>query len=118
MTDEQTTKQAPSPEIAIKRALETIAANLSDGSKLTVETKVQVLNASGAVPVAGDQVTVARTEITIDGDRDLIVPVLLDTGEFRIPDAVYELHERHVADAVAYRKELLNTLVEFIRGRR
>lgn len=112
------TEPAPTPDISIRRALQSIADQINDGSKLLVETKVQVLNASGEVRVQGDQVTVARTEISIDGDRDVIVPVLLDTGDFRVPEAVYQLHERHVAEAIAYRKELLAMLVEFARGRR
>ncbi|MCU0509780.1 MAG: hypothetical protein MUC34_15610 [Anaerolineae bacterium] len=118
MPDNNPVEPAPSPEISIKRVLQSIADQINDGSSLTVETKVQVLNASGAVRVAGEQVAVARTDISIDGDRVVIVPVLLDTGEFRVPEAVYQLHERHVTEAIAYRKEILATLVEFVRGRR
>jgi hypothetical protein len=118
MPDNTPTDTAPSPEIAIRRALQSIAELINDGSGLTVETKVQVINASGDVRVAGDKVTVARTVISIDGDRDVVVPVLLDAGDLRVPDAVYQLHERHVAEAMAYRKEILATLVEFVRGRR
>jgi hypothetical protein len=118
MPDNNPTDPAPSPETAIRRALQSIADMINDGSGLTVETKVQVLDASGAVRIAGDKVTVARTVISIDGDRDVLVPVLLDAGDLRVPDAVYQLHERHVTDALAYRKEILATLVEFIRGRR
>ncbi len=118
MPENVATEGAPSPEVSIKRMLQAVAEGLNDGSKLLVETKVQVLNASGEVRVAGPLVSVARTEISLDGDREIVAPVLLDTGEFRVPEAVYALHERHVAEALAYRKELLGLLVEFVRGRR
>jgi hypothetical protein len=109
---------APSPEISIKRALQTIADQINDGTSLTVETKVQVITTAGGVQVTGQPVTVARTEISIDGDRAIVVPIMLDTGELTVPQAVYDLHERHVSDAQLYRKELLNTLVDFVRNRR
>lgn len=118
MPDNTTVDPAPTPEVAIRRALQSIADLLNDGSGLTVETKVQVLNASGDVRVAGEKVTVARTVVSIDGDRDVLVPVLLDGEDLRVPDAVYQLHERHVADALAYRREILATLVDFVKGRR
>ena len=103
---------------SINRALQNIADKINDGTALTVVTKVQVVNTSTGVNVGGEQVEVARTEISIDGDRTIVVPVLLDTGELSIPQVVYDLHERHVTDAQAYRKELLNILVDFVRSRR
>ena len=111
-------KANPSPELSIRSALQTIADQIADGSQLTVTTSVQVVNASAGVQVALDKVEIARTEISIDGDRAVVLPVLLDAGDLRVPQAVYELHERHVAEAVAYRKQMLEILVDFVKTRR
>ena len=108
----------PTPELSIRNALQTIADQIADGTKLTVTTSVQVLDTSGPVQVTRERVEVARTEISIDGDQEVVVPVTLEAGELRVPQAVYDLHERHVAEATAYRKQLLDTLVEFVKTRR
>jgi len=108
----------PTPELSIRNALQTIADQIADGSNLTISTFVQVLDASGSVQVAGARVEVARTEISIDGDREVVVPVILDVGDLRVPQGVYDLHERHVAEASAYRKQLLDILVDFVKTRR
>ena len=118
MPENNPVEPAPSPEISIKRALQSIADQINDGSTLTVETRVQVINTTGGVQVVGQPVAVARTEISIDGDRAIVVPILLDTGELTVPQAVYDLHERHVSEAQSYRKQLLDTLVDFVRNRR
>ena len=112
------TKANPSPEVSIRSALQAIADQIADGSKLTVSTSVQVVNTSAGVQIAADKAEIARTEISIDGDRFVIVPVLVDAGELRVPQAVLELHERHVAEAVAYRKQMLDILVDFVKTRR
>lgn len=111
-------KANPSPEVSIRSALQAIADQIADGSKLTVSTNVQVVNTSAGVQIAADKAEIARTEISIDGDRYVIVPILVDAGELRVPQAVLELHERHVADAVAYRKQMLEILVDFVKTRR
>lgn len=111
-------KANPSPELSIRSALQAIADQIADGSKLTVSTNVQVVNASTGVQIAADKAEIARTEISIDGDRYVIVPILVDAGELRVPQAVLELHERHVAEAVAYRKQMLEILVDFVKTRR
>lgn len=108
----------PSPELSIRSALQTIADQIADGSMLTVSTSVQVIDASTGVKIALDKVEIARTEISIDGDRVVVVPVMLEAGELRVPQAVYDLHERHVAEAVTYRKQLLDILVDFVKTRR
>lgn len=108
----------PSPELSIRNALQTIADQIADGSKLTVSTSVQVINASTGVQLAPAKVEIALTEISIDGDRVVVIPVMLEAGELRVPQAVYELHERHIAEAVAYRKQMLEILVDFVKTRR
>ncbi len=111
-------KANPSPEVSIRSALQAIADQIADGSKLTVSTNVQVVNTSAGVQIAADKAEIARTEISIDGDRYVIVPILIDAGELRVPQAVLELHERHVTEAIAYRKQMLEILVDFVKTRR
>ena len=36
----------------------------------------------------------------------------------QVPQAVLELHERHVTEAIAYRKQMLDVLVDFVKTRR
>lgn len=116
--DTQANRPAATAESSIRNVLQTIADQLSDGSKLTVSTSIQVLDASGTVQVAREKVEVARTEISIDGDREEVVPIILDGGNLVVPQAVQALHEQHVAEALAYRKQLLDTLVDFVKTRR
>lgn len=111
-------KANPSPEVSIRSALQAIADQIADGSTLTVSTSAQVIDASAGIQIASNSVEIARTEISIDGDRFVIVPILIDAGELRVPQAVLELHERHVVEAVAYRKQMLEILVDFIKTRR
>ena len=111
-------KANPSPELSIRSALQAIADQIADGSKLTVSTGVQVIDSSTGIKVAPNSVEVARTEISIDGDRFVIVPILLEAGELRVPQAVLDLHERHVSEAVLYRKQMLELLIDFVKTRR
>jgi hypothetical protein len=111
-------KANPSPELSIRSALQAIADQIADGSKLTVSTGVQVIDSSTGIQVAANSVEVARTEISIDGDRFVIVPILLEAGELRVPQAVLDLHERHVSEAVLYRKHMLELLIDFVKTRR
>ena len=117
-TPSTATRANPSPELSIRSALQAIADQIADGSKLTVSTGVQVIDASAGIQIAPNSVEVARTEISIDGDRFVIVPVLLEAGDLRVPQAVLDLHERHVVEAVAYRKQMLEILVDFVKTRR
>lgn len=118
MPDKPSAETAASPELSIRELLQSIAKQINDGSELEVVTKVQVLKTAGNVTIEGELVEVAVTKISIDGDRTIIVPVQLDTGDLRVPDAVYEVHQRHVQEAILHRKEMLQILVDFVKGRR
>ncbi len=107
-----------SPELSIRELLQSIAKQINDGTELEVITKIQVLKAAGAVSIEDELVDVALTKISIDGDRTIVVPVQLDTGDLRVPEAVYEIHQRHVQEAILHRKEMIQILVDFVKGRR
>lgn len=117
-TQPNVSRPNPTPELSIRSALQAIADQIADGSSLTVVTSVQVLDTTGQVQIGREKVEVARTEISIDGDREVVVPIVVDAGELRVPQSVYDVHERHVAEASAYRKQLLDTLVDFVKTRR
>lgn len=112
------TSSNPTPEVSIRATLQQIAAALGDVQGLTVTTSVRVLDTTGGVSIDKETVEVARTVINLDGDRQVYVPVIIDTGEMQVPQAIYDLHERHVAEASAYRKQLLEVLVDFVKTRR
>ncbi len=116
--DTSSNRPAGTAESSIRNALQALADRLVDGSKLTVTTSVQVLNATGVVSVASEKVEVARTEISVDGDRLETVPIILDGANLVVPDAVQALHEQHVSEALAYRQHMIELLVEFVKTRR
>lgn len=108
----------PTPEASIRSTLQQIANALGDVQGLTVTTSVRVLDTSGGVSIDRETVVVAKTIINLDGDREVEVPVILDAGELRLPQQIYDLHERHVAEAATYRKQMLEILVDFVKTRR
>lgn len=111
---------APSktPEQVIREALQALAAALSDAAGMQVVTQFQVLdeNNPGAQPKG--PFDFAKTEVLLDGDRNVLVPLFFDTGDLRVPQAVYDLHEKNVQEAMAYRKEMVQMLVDFVKSRR
>jgi hypothetical protein len=115
MADESTTK---SPEQAIRDALKKLADALVDASGLDVKTSIQIINAQNPNDKPSAPIEVASTHIAFDGDRSILAPVMFDTGDLRIPQAIYDLHERNVREAMAYRKEVLDALVDFVKTRR
>ena len=66
--------------------------------------------------------TPSKCEVLNDADGELVTFVADADGRFqatlRVPQAVLELHERHVTEAIAYRKQMLDVLVDFVKTRR
>lgn len=118
MSDQATPQSSKSPEQAIREALQKLADALSDASGLDVVTSIQILDANDPSAAVQGPIKVARTDIKIDGDRELLVPVLFDTGELRIPQAIYELHEANVKESLEYRRDMLQLLADYIKSRK
>lgn len=118
MSDQATSQSAKSPEQAIREALQKLADALSDASGLDVVTSIQILDPNDPTAKALGPIEVARTDIKIDGDRNLLVPVLFDTGDLRVPQAVYELHESNVKESLEYRRDMLQMLADYIKSRK
>lgn len=115
---EQPVVQTKSAEQTIREALQTIANLIVDASGLEIVTEVQPINPLNLSAPLPPPAVVAKTIIKIDGDRTITVPVTVDTGDIVISQAIYDLHQQNVQEAAAYRKQILDTLVEFIRGKR
>jgi hypothetical protein len=48
----------------------------------------------------------------------VVVPITLEANGLAVPKEVYDLHTQQVAEAAEYRKQMLATLVDFVRTRR
>ena len=109
---------AKTPQQTINEALQAIAAAISDAAGMHVLTQVQVFDETNPTAKPKGPFDLAKTEILLDGDRNVVVPVFFDTGELRVPQAVYDLHEKNVQEAMAYRTQVLQMLVDFVKTRR
>ena len=111
---------APSktPEQVIRDTLQALAAALTDAAGMQVVTQFQILDENNPGGKPKGPFDFAKTEILLDGDRNVLVPLFFDTGDLRVPQAVYDLHEKNVQEAMAYRKEVLQMLVDFVKSRR
>lgn len=117
-SENQPTVTNPTAEQSIRTTLQKLAAALGDVQGLTVTTSVRVLDTTSGVSIDKETVEVAKTVINLDGDREVYVPVIIDAGALHVPQTIYDLHERHVSEASAYRKQLLEVLVDFVKTRR
>lgn len=116
MSDQTT--PAKTPEQTIREALQKLADAVSDAAGMQVVTQLQVLDENNPGTKPKGPFDFAKTEILIDGDRNVLVPVFFDTGDLRVPQAVYDLHEKNVQEAMAYRREVIQMLADFIKSRR
>lgn len=101
-------------EESVKSAVDKISQYVDDVSKLQVETRYLVI---GDTPTADFKTAqaAARTEIKIDGDCYTVVPIRkAANGEFVFQEALNEVHDRHVAAAIQYRKEIVGALKDVV----
>jgi hypothetical protein len=107
------------PEQQIREALQTIAKALQDAATLTVTTNVKVMNPDNpALTAAAPETEVVKTVMKIEGDRMMVLPVIAGAADFTIPKEIIEYHQRNLDEAIAYRKEVVGMLVEFVKTRR
>jgi hypothetical protein len=107
------------PEQQIRDALQSLAKALDDAATLTVTTSVKIMNPDDPAATASNPETVvAKTVMKIEGDREILLPVVADGPAFAIPQAVYDAHQKNLDDAIAYRKDIVQMLVEFVKTRR
>jgi hypothetical protein len=104
------------PAVELKEALKNVAATIvkyvDDAATMTVETRCVEI---GAAPEKAK--LAARTIVRLDGDSEAIVPMKKGPdGELVVDSAVYEMHQRNVEAATAYRAAILERLVALLRG--
>jgi hypothetical protein len=107
------------PEQQIREALQTIAKALQDAATLTVTTSVKVMNPDNpAVTAANPETEVAKTVMKIEGDRFTTLPVVAGAADFTVPKEIIEYHQKNLDEAIAYRKEIVAMLIDFVKTRR
>ena len=98
-------------------ALDKMAKALAEVTTLTVETRYKLIDPKNPNNM-DDSTLAARTEIDLDGDQQLIVPVTAsETGGVVIDNTLLDLHLRNVQSSIEYRANLLNTLINLVRPR-
>ena len=105
--------------VALKKAAEELAKQISDASELRVETKWVMASDSGDVDWSTAR-PVARTIVQLDGDSELIIPMTKEGDALVIRRDLLVLHEGNVANARAYREKLYDIILSVareIRGR-
>lgn len=118
MADESTR----SVEESLRAAVDKISQYVDDVSKLQVETRYLVIGDDGSLPVgANGKVDFAQanaaafSEIKIDGDSYTVVPIRKNAnGEFVFQEALNQVHDRNVAAAVQYRKDIVAALKDVV----
>jgi hypothetical protein len=112
--------QQPPPTNDLRAALESagrkLAAALDDLQALEVQTRwVEVK--TGAYNEETAQL-VASTKIELDGDTTVIIPTRDENGAIVPDQALLDLHRESVENAIRYRSQIIQMVVDFVRQRR
>lgn len=113
---------ARSLEDSVKSAVDKISQYVDDVSKLQVETRYLVIGDDGTLPVGPNgrvdftQANAAAfSEIKIDGDCYTVVPIRKNAnGDLVFQEALNQVHDRNVAAAVQYRKDIVAALKDVV----
>jgi hypothetical protein len=98
---------------ALQSAGRKLAEALNDLQALEVKTKAVEVKAG--VFDEKDARVVAYTKIELDGDTTVIVPTQDENGTLVPDQALLALHKDSVADAMQYRSQIINMVVDFFR---
>jgi len=103
-------------ENSIKNAAAQVAKYVSDVATMTVETKYVEIGPDGNVDF--DQARpAARTTIRLDGDSEVIAPMrAVETGEYEVDAALFNLHQSNVTTAIDYRASMLDALLGTLKS--
>lgn len=88
-----------------QKAYDTLSEALADLSSLTIETHT--------IDPGGKSMLRARTEISMDGDTKVHLPV---DGEDRINEALLKQHQRAIEQARGERQVLWDQVMTVVRG--
>jgi hypothetical protein len=95
---------------ALKSAAKTIADYVKNVSELKVRTLYvdlgETVDFEKALPAA-------YTEIHLDGDSKMILPVRKnETGALVVDDDLFDVHQQNVATAIDYRAQIMGALLQ------
>lgn len=115
-----TNQPAPQPTNDLRQALasaaQKLAAALNDLQALEVITQGTEIKA-GKVD-KGNLRLIASTKIELDGDTTFTIPLVDENGALVVDQALLEVHLGSVQNAIDYRQQLLEMVVDFVRQAR
>lgn len=102
-------------ETTLKNIASQVAGYVKDVATLTVETRVVRVDADTVTDFSQARAA-ARTVIRLDGDSETVLPLQAGEGGLTVDKGVFELHQRGVETAIAYRAKMLESLLGLFRG--
>lgn len=102
-------------ETSLKNVASQVAGYVKDVATLTVETRVVRVDAETATDFSQARPAV-RTVIKLDGDSEAVLPLQAGEAGLVVDKALFELHQRSVETAIAYRAKMLESLLGLFRG--
>jgi hypothetical protein len=97
----------PSTTNSIQAALQNLLAAIKDAAQLDVETYLYYVDKKSDDPEQGKKV--AQTQLKLDGDTNVWIPVQSTKGDVEVKQELYDLHNLNVEKATQRRSELLET---------
>ncbi len=91
---------------SIKSAINNLLKAIQDAAQLDVKTHLLFVDKAEDDPEQGKKV--AQTELLLDGDANVWVPVETTSGEVALKQELYEIHNQNVEKAIQRRSELLD----------
>jgi hypothetical protein len=103
-------------ETTVRNAAQKFAKALEDAAELTVQTEYVEVGDQGAVDFETGRKPIARSVIKLDGDTEVIIPVVrTDAGALEHDATLLDLHLSNVSSAIEYRSSLLDALLSVVR---
>lgn len=102
-------------ETTLKNLASQVAGYVKDAATLTVETRVARIDADQPADFAQAR-PAARTVIKLDGDSAAVVPLQAGEAGLVVDKALFDVHQRAVETAIAYRAKMLESLLGVFRG--
>jgi hypothetical protein len=110
--EEEQIMATPELKEALKNVADKIAQYVNDAATMTVETRYVEM---GGKPE--DAKMAARTIVKLDGDSESILPMKKGPdGTLVVDTVVNEMHQQNVQAAIDYRAEMLERLLDVLRG--
>jgi hypothetical protein len=102
---------------SIRAAAEKVRQYVEDAAEMQVST-FYVLTGTGDVSQLATQRPGAYTEVKLDGDSKVVVPMRQGRdGAMELDEALFTIHERNVQAATEYRARVLNALIGLLQRR-